>query len=84
MQFSRTEYWSGQPFPSLGIFPTHGSNPGLPHCRQILNQLSHKGSPRMLEWVPYPFESVTGRKGGPGQGSPNRANRLQVPDIFIS
>ena len=28
-----------------GIFPTQGSNRGLPHCRQILNQLSHKGSP---------------------------------------
>ena len=27
-----------------GIFPTHGSNPGLPHCRQILYQLSHRGS----------------------------------------
>ena len=24
---------------------TQGSNPGLPHCRQILYQLSHKGSP---------------------------------------
>jgi len=28
-----------------GMFPTPGSNPGLPHCRQILYQLSHKGSP---------------------------------------
>ena len=28
-----------------GIFPTQGSNPGLPHCRWILYQLSHKGSP---------------------------------------
>ena len=28
-----------------GIFPTQGSNPGLPHCGQILYQLSHKGSP---------------------------------------
>ena len=28
-----------------GIFPTHRSNSGLPHCRQILYQLSHKGSP---------------------------------------
>ena len=28
-----------------GIFPTQGSNPGLPHCRQILYQLSHKGTP---------------------------------------
>ena len=27
-----------------GIFPTQGLNPGLPHCRQILYQLSHKGS----------------------------------------
>ena len=27
-----------------GIFPTQAVNPGLPHCRQILNQLSHKGS----------------------------------------
>ena len=28
-----------------GIFPAQGSNPGLPHCRRILHQLSHKGSP---------------------------------------
>ena len=27
------------------IFPTQGSNPGLPHCKRILYQLSHKGSP---------------------------------------
>ena len=38
-----------------GIFPTQGLNPGLPHCRQILYQLSHKGSPRIPEWVAYPF-----------------------------
>ena len=38
-----------------GIFPTQGSNPGLLHCRQILYQLSHKGCPRTLEWVAYPF-----------------------------
>ena len=38
-----------------GIFPTQGSNSGLPHCRQILYQLSHKGSPAILEWVAYPF-----------------------------
>ena len=28
-----------------GIFPTQGSNPVLPHCRQILFQLSYSGSP---------------------------------------
>ena len=38
-----------------GIFPTQGSNPGLPHCRHSLYQLSQKGSPRILEWVAYPF-----------------------------
>ena len=43
--------------PPQGIFPTQRSNPGLPHCRQILYQLSHEGSPRILEWVAYPFSS---------------------------
>ena len=38
-----------------GIFPTQGSNPGLPYYRQILYSLSHQGSPRILEWVAYPF-----------------------------
>ena len=28
-----------------GIFPTQGSKPGPLHCRQILYQLSYKGSP---------------------------------------
>ena len=44
MGFSRQEYWSGLSFPSLGIFPTQGSNRGLLHCRQTLYHLSHKGS----------------------------------------
>ena len=29
-----------------GIFPTQGSNPGLPHCRQTLYHLSYQGSPK--------------------------------------
>ena len=28
-----------------GIFPTQGLNPGLLHCRRILYQVSHQGSP---------------------------------------
>ena len=28
-----------------GIFPTQGSNPGLPYCRRILYHLNHQGSP---------------------------------------
>ena len=47
----------GSLFLLQGIFPTQGSNPGLLHCRRILYQLSHKRSPRRLEWVAYPFSS---------------------------
>ena len=36
-----------------GIFPTQGSNPGLPHYRRILYCLSHQSRPRILEWVHF-------------------------------
>ena len=39
-----------------GIFPTQGSNPGLPHCRQILYHLSYQGSPH---------HTTSGPKGQP-------------------
>ena len=39
--------WVAFPFFS-GIFPTQGQNPGLPHFRQILYQLSQHGSPRFV------------------------------------
>ena len=42
-----------------GIFPTQGSNLGLLHYRWILYCLSHQGSPRILEWVAYPFSRGT-------------------------
>ena len=32
------------------IFPSQVLNPGLPHCRQILYHLSHKGSPMLAEF----------------------------------
>ena len=38
-----------------GIFPTEEWNSGLLHCRWILYHLSHKESPRILEWGAYPF-----------------------------
>ena len=37
------------------VFPTQVSNPGLQHYRWIPHHLSHQGSPRILEWVAYPF-----------------------------
>ena len=46
-----------------GIFPTQGWNTGLLHCRRILYQLSHQGSPQILEWVAYPFSRGTSDPG---------------------
>ena len=54
-----------------GIFSTQGLNPGLLHCGQILYQLSHKGSSRILEWVAYPFS----------RGSSQPRNRTRVSCI---
>ena len=45
MGLSRQEYWCGLPFPSPGIFPTQGLNPGLPHFRQILYNLATREAP---------------------------------------
>ena len=57
--FSRQEHWSGFHALLQGIFPTQGLNPGLPHCRQILNHLTYWGSPRTVEWAAYPFSRGT-------------------------
>ena len=57
MEFSSQNTGMGNLSLLQGIFPTQGSSPGLPNCRQILYQLSHKGNPRILEWVAYPFSS---------------------------
>ena len=45
LQTRRLE-WVAMPS-SKGIFPTQGSNPGLPHCRWILYCLSHQGRRRL-------------------------------------
>ena len=37
------------------IFPAQKLNRGLLHYRQILYQLSHQGSSRILQWVAYHF-----------------------------
>ena len=101
MEFSRPEYWSGQPFPSPGDLPNPGIEPGSPalkadsflfvclfSCHFLQNSgmdpilpwnCSHTGSgsaqhmqadsspaespgsPRILEWVSYPFSSGSSR-----------------------
>ena len=55
MRFSRQEYWSGLPFPSPGIFPTEGSNPGLLHCRQILYWPLHSNHWNIREYPQKPL-----------------------------
>ena len=53
--FSRQEYWSELPLPSLGDFTNPGLNPGLLHCRLTLYPLSHQGSQELcevLQWKP--------------------------------
>ena len=50
------------------IFPTQGLNPGLPHYRWILYQLSHKGSPKILECVVYPFPRGSSQPRNQTQG----------------
>ena len=94
MEFSRPEYWVGSCSLLQGIFPTWRSNPGLPHCRRILYHLSHQGSPRILEWVAYPFSrgsSPPRKRTGVSciaeilyqlsyQGSPTR---YMLSDIFL-
>ena len=44
MEFSRQEYWSGLPCPSLGGLPDQGIESNLLHFRQILYHLSHQRS----------------------------------------
>ena len=47
--------WVDFPF-SRGSSQTRDqTKPGLLRCRQILYQLSHQESLRILEWVAYPF-----------------------------
>ena len=92
MGFSRQEHWSGLPFPSPGIFPTQGLNPGLPPCRLTLYPLSHQASFTSY----YPFQKRLKSWPRPGQPLPKgskvenmaghkkkkKRNLLKVCDIF--
>ena len=61
-----------------GIFPTQGSNPGLPHNRQILNRLNHQGRWRILEWVTYSFS-----KGFPDPGIKLEKNLPAIHETWV-
>ena len=57
MEFSRPEYWSEQPFPSLEDLPNPGIEPRSPALQADSLPVEPQRSPRTLEWVAYPFSS---------------------------
>ena len=57
MEFSRPEYWSGWPFPSPGDLPNPGIKPRPPTLQAESVSAEPQGSPRILEWVVYPFSN---------------------------
>ena len=78
-----TVYWSQNTGVSRlshlqGIFSIQGSNPDLPHCRQILYQLSHKGGPSILECVAYSFTSGSSQP----RSHPSLSVRECVPRVL--
>ena len=59
-----------------GLFPTQGSNPGLPHCMQILYQLSHKETQE--HWSGWPIPSPVDL---PDSGIEPGSSALQVDSL---
>ena len=88
MEFSSQNTGVGSLSLPQGIFPTQESNPGLPTLQADSLQLSHKGSPRILEWVAYPFSSGS-YNPGIKLGSPAlQANSLPTelsgkPQVYV-
>ena len=60
MGFSRQEYWSGLPCPSLGIFPTQGPNlsPAAPAPAPLYHWATGE-APCILRHVDFPFSSCS-------------------------
>ena len=59
MEFSRQEYWSGLPFPSLGDPPDPGIEPGSPEAPALQADslpLSHQGRSRLS--IPNPEKAT--------------------------
>ena len=56
--FSRQEYWSGLPFPSLGEIPDPGIKPRSPALASRLYHLSHQGSKIIIIIILLPQDSI--------------------------
>ena len=59
-----------------GIVTTQGSNPGFPHCRQSLYQLSYQGSPQCRR---PGFDPWVGKTPGGGHGNPFQCSCPENP-----
>ena len=66
--FPGKESTVGGHFLLQGIFPTQGSNPGLPHCRQTLYRLNHQASLKdwHKKWEPSNVGEPAVKKGDSG------------------
>ena len=64
-----------------GIFPNQGSIPGLPHCRQVLYQLSHRGSPLIV----ISFLKISDQIRSVAQSCPTLCNPMNrsTPDLPV-
>ena len=49
-EFSRSEYWSGLPFPSPEDLPNPGIKPRSPTSKADFYHLSHQGSPNLVKY----------------------------------
>ena len=63
------------------IFPTQGSNPGLPHCRRIPSCLSHQGRKPLRDYCvgKFPLEHTLYKEGAPG-GSHGKESTYNAGD----
>ena len=57
MEFSRPEYWSGQPFPSPRDLPIPGTEPRSSTWQVNSWPAEQQGKPKIMEWVVYLFSS---------------------------
>ena len=64
----RQAYWSGLPFPSPRYLPVPGMEPRSPALQADSLPAEPQGSPRILEWVAYPFSSGSSRPQELNQG----------------
>ena len=65
-----------------GTFPTQKSNWGLPHCTWILYRLSQE-SPKILEWVAYPFPGELPNPGTEPESLSNSASQALLGLLFL-